>query len=312
MKAIRIHTYGGPDVLKYEDVPRPKLRRGEVLIRVYAAGVNPVDWQVREGYLKDMRQYSLPLILGWDLSGVVEKVGSGVTRFQKGAEVYSRPDIARNGAYAQYIVARGSEVALKPKSIDHLHAAAVPQAALTAWQALFDTAELQPGQKVLVHGAAGGVGHFAVQLAKWKGAHVMATASRKNHDLLRELGADETIDYTTERFEDVVQEVDVVLDTIAGDTQERSWQVLKKGGILVSILKRPSAEEAAAHEARGGYVFVQPNAAELSEIATLIDSGKLMPVVETVLPLSEARRAQELNQVGHTRGKIVLRVADGT
>lgn len=312
MKAIRIHTYGGPDVLKYEDVPRPKLRRGEVLIRVYAAGVNPVDWKVREGYLKDMRQYSLPLIPGWDLSGVVEKVGSGVTRFQKGAEVYSRPDIARNGAYAQYIVARGSEVALKPKSIDHLHAAAIPHAALTAWQALFDTAELQPGQKLLVHAAAGGVGHFAVQLAKWKGAHVMATASRKNHDLLRELGADETIDYTTERFEDVVREVDVVLDTIAGETQERSWQVLKKGGILVSILKRPSPEKAAAHEARGGYVFVQPNAAELAEIATLIDSAKLKPVVETVLPLSEARRAQELNQAGHTRGKIVLRVADGT
>lgn len=312
MKAIRIHTYGGPDVLKYEDVPRPKLRRGEVLIRVYAAGVNPVDWKVREGYLKDMRQYSLPLIPGWDLSGVVEKVGSGVTRFQKGAEVYSRPDIARNGAYAQYIVARGSEVALKPKSIDHLHAAAIPHAALTAWQALFDTAELQPGQKLLVHAAAGGVGHFAVQLAKWKGAHVMATASRKNHDLLRELGADETIDYTTERFEDVVREVDVVLDTIAGETQERSWQVLKKGGILVSILKRPSPEKAAAHEARGGYVFVQPNAAELAEIATLIDSAKLKPVVETVLPLSEARRAQELNQAGHTRGKIVLHVADGT
>jgi NADPH:quinone reductase-like Zn-dependent oxidoreductase len=259
-----------------------------------------------------MRQYSLPLIPGWDLSGVVEKVGSGVTRFQKGAEVYTRPDIARNGAYAQYIVARGSEVALKPKSLDHLHAAVVPQAALTAWQALFDTAELQPGQKLLVHAAAGGVGHFAVQLAKWKGAHVIGTASKKNHDLLRELGVDETIDYTTERFEDVAREVDVVLDTIAGDTQERSWQVLKKGGILVSILKRPSPEKAAAHEARGGYVFVQPNAAELAEIATLIDSGKLKPVVETVLPLSEARRAQELNQAGHTRGKIVLRVSDGT
>jgi NADPH:quinone reductase-like Zn-dependent oxidoreductase len=312
MKAIRIHSYGGPEVLKYEDAPRPKPRRGEVLIRVHAAGVNPVDWKVREGYLKGMLHHSLPLIPGWDLSGVVEKAGPRVTRFQKGDEVYSRPDIARNGAYAEYIVARESEVALKPKSIDHVHAAAVPLAALTAWQALFDTAELKAGQKLLIHAAAGGVGHFAVQLAKWKGAHVIGTASGKKHDLLRELGADETIDYTTQRFEDVVREVDVVLDTIAGDTQERSWEVLRKGGILVSILKRPSPEKAATHEARGGYVFVQPNAAELAEIATLIDSGKLRPVVETVLRLPEARRAQELNQAGHTRGKIVLRVADGT
>jgi NADPH:quinone reductase-like Zn-dependent oxidoreductase len=312
MKAIRIHTYGGPEVLKYEDIPRPRPRRGEVLIRVNAAGVNPVDWKVREGYLKDLQQRSLPLIPGWDLSGVVEKAGPGATRFQKGAEVFSRPDIGRDGAYAEYIVVRESEVALKPKSIDHVHAAAVPLAALTAWQALFDTAELQPRQKLLVHAAAGGVGHFAVQLAKWKGAHVIGTASGQNHDLLRELGADETIDYTTQRFEDAAREVDVVLDTIAGETQDRSWQVLKKGGTLVSILKRPSPEKAAAHEARGGYVFVQPNAAELAEIATLIDSGKLRPVVETVLPLSEARRAQELNQAAHTRGKIVLQVTDKT
>ena len=312
MKAIRIYDYGGPEVLKYEDVPRPKPRRGEVLIRVYAAGVNPVDWKVREGYLKDVLQHSLPLIPGWDVSGVVEKVGQRVIRFQKGAEVYSRPDIARNGAYAEYIVARESEVAVKPKSIDHVHAAAVPLAALTAWQALFDTAELQAGQKLLVHAAAGGVGHFAVQLAKWKGAYVIGTASGKNHDFLRELGADETVDYTTQRFEDVVGKVDVVLDTIAGEAQDRSWQVLRKGGILVSILKQPSPEKAAAHEARGGYVFVQPNAAELTQIAALIDSGKLKPVVETVLPLSEARRAQELNQAGHTRGKIVLRVTDKT
>ena len=312
MKAIRIHTYGGPEVLKYEDVPRPRPRRGEVLIRVYAAGVNSVDWKVREGYLKDLQQRSLPLIPGWDVSGVVEKVGTHVTRFQKGDEVYSRPDIGRDGAYAEFIVVRESEVAIKPKSIDHVHAAAVPFAALTAWQALFDTAELQPGQKLLVHAAAGGVGHFAVQLAKSKGAHVIGTASSQNHDLLRELGADETIDYTTQRFEDAAREVDVVLDTIAGETQDRSWQVLKKGGTLVSILKRPSPEKAAAHEARGGYVFVQPNAAELAEIATLIDSGKLRPVVETVLPLSEARRAQELNQAAHTRGKIVLQLTDKT
>jgi NADPH:quinone reductase-like Zn-dependent oxidoreductase len=309
MKAVRIHNYGGAEVLKFEDAPRPTPGPGEVLIRIYAAAVNPVDWKVRKGYLKDRIQYPLPLIPGWDFSGVVEAAGPGVTRLKKGDEVYARPDIARNGAYAEYIVAKESEVALKPKTLDHVHAAAIPLAALTAWQALFDTAGLQAGQKVLIHGASGGVGSFAVQLAKWKGAHVIGTASSRNQSFLRELGVDETIDYEKTRFEDVVHHVDVVFDTIGGDTQKRSWKVLKKGGMLVSIVAPPSEEEAAKHGVRKGYVFVQPNASELSEIARLVDSGRLKPVVETVLPLSEARRAQEMNETGHTRGKIVLKVA---
>jgi len=200
-------------------------------------------------------------------------------------------------------------VALKPRSVDHVHAAAIPLAALTAWQALFDVAGLTAGQKILIHAAAGGVGSFAVQLAKWKEAHVIGTASARNQSFLRELGVDEPIDYEKARFEDVVHDVDVVLDTIGGDTQQRSWKVLKKGGILVSIISEPSAEEAAKYGVRPGYVFVQPNAAELAEIAKLVDSGKVKPVVETVLPLSEARRAQELSETGHTRGKIVLKVA---
>jgi NADPH:quinone reductase-like Zn-dependent oxidoreductase len=309
MKAVRIHNYGGADVLRFEDAPRPTPGQGEVLIRIYAAGVNPVDWKIRAGYLKDRIQYPLPFIPGWDLSGVVEATGPGVTRLKKGDEVFARPDLARNGAYAEYIVAQESEVALKPKSVDHVHAAAIPLAALTAWQALFDAAGLSAGQKVLIHGAAGGVGSFAVQLAKWKGAHVIGTASARNLDFLRELGVDEAIDYEKTRFEDVVHDVDVVFDTIGGDTQKRSWKVLTKGGILVSTISPPSQEEAAKHGARAGYVFVQPNASQLSEIAKLVDSGKLKPVVETVLPLSEARRAQELNETGHTRGKIVLKVA---
>jgi NADPH:quinone reductase-like Zn-dependent oxidoreductase len=225
-----------------------------------------------------------------------------------GDEVYSRPDIARDGAYAEYIVVRESEVALKPKSIDHIHAAAIPLAALTAWQSLLDAAGLGAGQTVLIHAAAGGVGSFAVQLAKWKGAHVIGTASKHNQDFVRNLGADQTIDYQTTRFEDVAHDVDVVFDTIGGDTQERSWKVLKKGGILVSIIGPPSAEEAAAHGVRQASVFVQPSATQLTELANLVDSGKLKPVVETVLPLSEARRAHELSQTGHMRGKIVLRV----
>jgi NADPH:quinone reductase-like Zn-dependent oxidoreductase len=308
MQAVRIHTYGGPEVLKYEEAPLPKPGPGEALVRVHAAGVNPVDWKIREGYFKGRVNHSLPLILGWDLSGVVEATGSGVEGLKKDDEVYSRPDIARDGAYAEYIVVRETEVALKPKSIDHVPAAAIPLAALTAWQSLFDSADLSAGQKVLIHAAAGGVGSFAVQLAKWKGAYVIGTASNRNQDLVRKLGADETLDYQTTRFEDVVHDVDVVFDTIGGDTQKRSWKVLKKGGILVSIVGPPSAEEATAHGVRQTSVFVQPSAAQLTELAKLVESGKLRPIVETVLPLSEARHAHELSQTGHTRGKIVLRV----
>lgn len=308
MKAVRIHAYGGPEQLKYDDVPCPRPERGELLVRVHAAGVNPVDWKIREGHFKDFLHYRLPLTLGWDFSGVVAAAGPGTGRLREQDEVYSRPDLARDGAYAEYIVVREAEVAKKPKTVDHVEAAAIPLAALTAWQALFDAAGLDHGQRVLVHAAAGGVGHFAVQLAKWKGAHVIGTASQANHDLLRRLGADEMIDYRTTRFEDVVHDVDVVLDTIAGEIQQRSWKTLRKGGVLVSILGEPSADEAAAHGVRGTSAFVQPNAEQLAEIAKLVDAGKLSPAVEEVLPLTDARQAQELSQSGHVRGKIVLRV----
>jgi NADPH:quinone reductase-like Zn-dependent oxidoreductase len=206
---------------------------------------------------------------------------------------------------------RESEVALKPNALHHVRAAAVPLATLTAWQALFDTAQLQPRQRVLIHGAAGGVGHFAVQLAKWKGAHVIGAASAKNHEMLYKLGADELIDYTTRRFEDVTRNIDVVLDTIGGDTQERSWQVLKKGGILVSFVQSPSENKAKEHGVRGIRLGARPNGQELVEIAKIVDAGKLAPVIDRILPLSEARRAHELSQSGHTRGKIVLRVKNG-
>ena len=311
MKAIRIHNYGGPEVLKYEDAPRPEPQADEVLIRVHAAGVNPIDWKIRAGHLKDILPVSFPLILGWDLSGVIEEVGPDATRFKKGDEVFSMPDPTRNGAYAEYIVVRESEVALKPKSLYHVRAAAIPLAALTAWHALFDTAELQPGQRVLIHGAAGGVGHYAVQLAKWKGGYVIATASAKNHELLNELGVDEVIDYNAQRFENVARGVDVVLDPIGGETQERSWQVLKKGGILVSLVQPPSDEKAKVVGVRGAMIENHPDGAALGEIAKIIDSGKLAPVIDRILPLSEAQRAHELSQSGHTHGKIALRVKNG-
>ena len=308
MKAVRVHEYGGPEVLKYEDAPKPQAGPGEVLIRVHAASVNPVDWKVRQGYLQQMMKYKMPMIPGWDVSGVVEAVGAGATRLKPGDEVYSRPDLGRDGTYAEYVVVKESEVALKPKSVDHVTAAAIPLAALTAWQALYDGAKLSAGQKLLIHGAAGGVGCFAVQLAKMKGAHIIVTASKKNHDFLRSLGADECIDYNTTKFEDVVHDADVVLDTITGETMERSWKVLKKGGILVSILEPPKPEKAAAHGVRCHHTFVQANVEQLGELAKLVDAGKLKVIIEKVYPLSEARAAQESNATGHTRGKITLRV----
>jgi NADPH:quinone reductase-like Zn-dependent oxidoreductase len=309
MKAVRMHEYGGPEVLRYEDAPRSEPADGEVLVRVHAAAVNPVDWKIRVGYLRSFRDYPLPLILGWDLSGVVEAIGPGVVDWKAGDDVYSRPDISRNGAYAEYIAVKASELGRKPKSLDHASAAAIPLAGLTAWQAIFDAGGLSAGQRILIHAAAGGVGTFAVQLAKWKGAYVIGTASGRNHAFLRELGADETIDYNQTPFEAAVRDVDVVLDSLGGETRQRSWQVLKKGGILVSIVGPPSAEDAAAHGVRQAGVFVQPNRPQLEEMARLVDSGKLRPVVEEVLPLEEAARAHEKNQTLHTRGKLVLRVA---
>ena len=311
MKAVRVHNYGGPEVLQFEDAPRPTPGSGELLIRVHAASVNPLDWKVRAGYMKDYIPLPLPFIPGWDVSGVVEAVGSGVTKFNKGDEVYGRPDVAAHGygAYAEYVVAKETEAALKPKSIDHVHATTIPVGAVTAWRALFDTAGLKEGQRVLIHGAAGGVGSFAVQLAKWKGAHVIGTASTRNQAFLCDLGVDEAIDYEKTRFEDLVDDVDVVFDPIGGETQKRSWKTLKKGGILVSIVGPPSVEEAKKYGVRSAFLSAQGGSSLLAELATLVDSGKIKPMVEKVLPLSEARQAHELNETGHARGKIVLKVA---
>ncbi|PSB44526.1 NADPH:quinone reductase [Cyanosarcina cf. burmensis CCALA 770] len=302
MKAIRMHAYGGADVLKYEDVPLPQPAADEVLIRIYAAGVNPVDWKIREGYVG--KTFNLPHILGADVAGVVESVGDAVQRLKPGDEVYGYASLRREGTYAEYIAAKASEVTLKPKSIDFIQAAALPVAALTSWQAIFDTAHLEAGQKILIHAASGGVGSIAVQLAKAKGAHVIGTASTRNTELLRKLGVDEAIDYQATPFEDVVRDLDVVLDTIGGETRARSLKVLKPDGILVSIVGSPP-ESASV---RVAITHVQPNAAQLDEITTFIDSGQVKPYVETVLPLSEAAQAHQLSQSGRTRGKIVLRV----
>ena len=304
MKAIRIHAYGGPEVLKYEDVPRPVPNDDDVLIKVIAAGVNPVDWKIRQGYMKDM--FTLPLILGWDVAGVIEEKGNKVTNLEIGQSVYTRPSLMRNGAYAEYIAVKASEVALKPESIDYIQAAAVPLAALTAWQSIFDLAHLQAGQKILIHAAAGGVGHYAVQFANWAGAHVIGTASAQNHEFLKSIGAHETIDYNTTPFEDKVHDADVVLETIGGEVWQRSWKVLKKGGIMVSTLRGPEAGGMDALNKLCAHVFVQPDAIQLGEIATLIDNGHVRPEIYRVFPFQEADKAHIASQKGHARGKMVL------
>jgi NADPH:quinone reductase-like Zn-dependent oxidoreductase len=310
MKAVQIHQYGKPEVLKLEEIPRPKPGPGELLVRVHAAGVNPVDLKTRagSGIAGRLGDDPFPFILGWDISGIVEEIGAGVTRFKEGDAVYGMPRFPQiAAAYAEYITAPATELAHKPQSIDHIHAAALPLVSLTAWQAMFEATDLKYGQEILIHAAAGGVGHIAVQLAKWKNAFVIGTASAHNADYLAEIGVDQFVDYRAHHFEDIVSGVDVVLDAMSGDVRQRSWSVLKPGGIMVSILGPPSAETAAQYGVRATNILVHPNERQLAEIAALADSGILKPNVEAVYPLAEAPLAHAHVQKGHTRGKVVLR-----
>lgn len=308
MKAIVVHEYGGPEVLKYEDAPRPEPKENELLVRVIACGVNPADPLVISGRLAKEFGTHLPLIPGYDVAGVVEKTGAKVTKFKAGDGVYGYALFG--GGWAEYAVLAENEAALKPKSVSYVEAAAVPLAALTAWQALVDTAKLSVGQTTLIHGGSGGVGSFAVQIAKARGARVIATASTRNQDLLKELGADEAIDYTQAKFEEVAKDVDVVLDPVGRDTLARSYGVVKKGGIVVTIVARPDQAELEKRGIRGASVWSKPDGTELAEITKLIDEKKIKPAVGQVLPLAEARKASEQAATHHTRGKIVLKIAD--
>lgn len=306
MKAVRIHAYGKAEVLVYEDAPKPAPNAKQVLVQVRAAGVNPVDWKIRGGMMG--MPISEPITLGFDIAGVVESVGEGVEEWKVGDEVFAYLPLARAGGYAEYAVAGVKELARKPAKLDFAHAGATPLASLTAWQALFDQGKLEAGQSVLIHGGSGGVGHFAVQLAHWKGAKVYATASAANLEFLKELGADVAIDYKAQRFEELAKDVDVVLDSIGGETQQRSFGVLRKGGVLVSIVGNPDAKKAKELGVRATGMLVKPDGKQLAEIAALLESGKLKTVVSQVLPLADARKAHELSETGHTKGKIVLEV----
>ncbi len=310
MKAVVIHEYGGPEVLKYEDILRPEPKDDQLLIRVIAAGVNPVDGMIRSGMFDKERNRSFPIILGGDVAGVVEKVGSKVTKFKPGDSVFAYVSLDSSGGYAQYALVTEREVAAKPKSLTYVEAAAVPIVAMTAWQALIDTAKLNAGQTVLIHGGSGGVGSFAIQIANARGAKVIATASTANQDFLKQLGADVAIDYTKQKFEDVAKDVDVVLDSIGSDTLTRSYGVVKKGGIIVSLVARPKESELEKHGIRGTALNVEPNSEELAEIAKLIDDKKIKVTLSQTFPLSEAMKAQQQVATGHTRGKIVLKISD--
>jgi NADPH:quinone reductase-like Zn-dependent oxidoreductase len=309
MKAIRFHRYGNPEELVLDDVPMPEVGPDEVLVKIHAAAVNPADFKFRAGWFKDFVPLPLPFIPGADFSGTVEKAGPLVSRFKIGDEVFGMRDVQAGGSYAEYTAVRGDTLAHKPANLSHAQAAGVPLAALTAWSALFDYARIRPGQTLLVHAAAGGVGSFAVQLARQAGARVVATGSSANVELLRTLGADEVIDYRVTDFTRVLKDLDVVLDTLGGDAQTRSFGVLRSGGLLVT-LQPPGVDEAMArsHGVRTALVAVSPHGGRTAELAALLQAGRLKVLIDQTFNLAEAGAAHARSESGHARGKIVLNV----
>lgn len=306
MKAIRVQQYGGVEQLRYDEVPEPSPDTGQVLVRVRAASVNPIDFKLASGAMRDRRPINLPWIPGGDFAGIVENLGSGVTGLKKGDAVFG--NTPGGGAYAALLVTPADFVAPKPGKLSFPEAASVPLAAQTAWQGIFEHGQLQSGQTILVHAAAGGVGSFAVQFAHWKGARVLATKSADNADYVRSLGADQVIDYRATPFETVAKNVDVVFDLIGGDTQTKSFGVLKPGGYLIALNQPPSQETATKFKVHAMLMGMKPNSKRLSEIAALLDSGKVKTLVSRIVPLPEAKEAWKQSMSGHTRGKIVLEV----
>ncbi|MEZ8106442.1 NADP-dependent oxidoreductase [Vibrio cortegadensis] len=306
MRAVRIHQYGGTETLKLENITKPKINDADILIAVRSAAINPVDWKIREGYLQAFIPYELPVTLGWDVAGIVVEVGSKVSEFNVGDEVFSRPNIARDGSYADYIAVKADEAVLKSPKLSFSEAAALPLAGITAWQCLVDVANVQPGQRVLIHAGAGGVGHLAIQIAKAKGATVIATASAANQDLLINLGADQAVDYAKSSLKEQIEPVDIVVDTMGGDVQKHSWELLKENGILVSVVDQPDEELAQAHNARAAFVFIEPSSRILKELNSLVEADLLKPLIEHRFTLETIVDAHLQSQSGRTRGKIVI------
>jgi NADPH:quinone reductase-like Zn-dependent oxidoreductase len=308
MKAVRIHAFGGREVLELNDIAIPEAKQGEVLIKIHAASVNPVDWKIRQGYLQPLLNHALPLTMGWDVSGEVVAVGGGVIHLKVGDEVYSRPNIANNGSYAEYMTASAEEVALKPKSLTWQEAAGVPLAGLTAWQGLYELADIEAGEQVLIHGGSGAVGQFAIQLAKLRGATVYTTTSARNTDLVLSLGADHAIDYQQVDFSEL-RDMDVVLDTIGGEVQDKSWKTIKPGGRLLSIVQTPDEAVAASHGVTASFYFIEPDRSQLEEMARLADAGKLVVNIDSEFSLDQVADAHKRSESSRSQGKIIINVA---
>ncbi|WP_306821536.1 NADP-dependent oxidoreductase [Bacillus sp. D386] len=308
MKAIVIEEYGGQNALKEKVVEKPPLLDNQVLIEVKAASVNPIDWKLREGHLADQYAFEFPIILGLDVAGIVKEVGKHVVDFTNGDRVFARLDTTRYGAYAEYTAVDELLIAKIPDNLSFKEAASVPLAGMTAYQCLFDALEIMEGQKILIHGGAGGVGSYAIQLAKLKGAYVATTASKKNHGFLKELGADLCIDYHTENIEDKLTKYDAVLDTIGTSVQTASMKILRRGGRLVSIVDPPNEQLANRYGITEEFVWLNPNGNQLKELAKLLSEGRLKPVVGETFPLNEkgVKNAHELSESSHARGKIIL------
>jgi len=310
MKAVVINQYGGKEELVEQEVNKPNAQANQVVLKLEATSINPIDWKLREGYLKAIFDWKFPIILGWDAAGVITDIGSNVTKWKVGDRVFSRPETTRLGTYAEYIAIDEHLLAKLPDSISYEEAAAVPLAGLTAWQALFTHGHLKEGETVLIHAGAGGVGIFSIQLAKYVGAHVITTASEKNHELLYSLGADQVIDYKKENFEDILKDVDLVFDTIGGEVAENSYKVLKqKTGRLITIVGEPNHDTAKSHNVSAKGIWLQPDGEQLQRMADLMENKKIKSIVGATFPFSKQGiyDAHALSETHHAVGKIVIK-----
>ncbi|WP_339216979.1 NADP-dependent oxidoreductase [Ornithinibacillus sp. FSL M8-0202] len=310
MKAIIINKYGSINELKEQEIPTPEIENNQVLVELYATSINPIDWKMRYGYLQEMLPFSFPIILGWDAAGIVKEVGKDVTRFKVGDRVFARPATTNKGTYAQYTAVDEDLLALIPDNITFEEAAAVPLAGETAWQCLVDFSNIKAGDKVLIHAGAGGVGSYAIQFAKHVGAYVASTASEKNKELLNELGVDQFINYKEQDFSEVLSDYDIVLDTMGGEIMDKSFDVLKEGGKLVSIAGTPSEERAKEKGIKAGSYWLNPSGKQLSEIADLMERGIVKSIIGHVMPFTEAglKEAHQLSETHHAKGKIVIKI----
>ncbi|EJR54905.1 hypothetical protein IIM_01845 [Bacillus cereus VD107] len=307
MKAIIIDQYGGVEELQERQVPKPVVKYNEVLIRIHATSVNPVDWKLRKGDLQEKLQFSFPITLGLDVAGVIEDIGEEVDDFEIGDTVFTKPENVGKGSYAEYITVKSDLVAHMPNNLSFEEAASIPLAGLTAWQSLVDYAQIKENDRVLIHAGAGGVGSFAIQIAKSFDAFVATTASSKNEEFLKSIGADLIIDYKKDTFEELLSDFDIVLDTLGGEVQEKSFQIIKPGGVLVSIVHEP------VHEVKGiksGFLWLQPSGKQLDELSSLIEAEKIKPIISKIVPFDETgvREAHTLSESQHVRGKIVIKM----